>query len=101
MKKCNNVTANNFFRSSNHRGVSAPEQIFYKKHRAHHLENAGCARVKKEYKWPNSHLVCHTIKTCTANCTCCGSPVYCALLVKHEDRYHSKCTLPADAANNK
>ena len=49
MEKYNDVTSKNFFRSSNHRGVSALEQIFYKKCRVQYLENAGCARVKKQY----------------------------------------------------
>lgn len=86
MEKYNDVTSKNFFRSSNHRGVSALQQIFYKKSRVQYLEQAGCARIKKKYKCSNCDKEGHTIKTCTAKCKNC-SVTCCAHLIKHNGRY--------------
>lgn len=96
MEKYNDITSKNFFRSSNHRGVSALEQIFLKKNRVQYLEAAGCARIKNKYTCSNCNNIGHTIKTCTAKCKNCRSTTYCAHLVKHNGKYHPKCTVPAD-----
>jgi hypothetical protein len=96
MEKYNDITSKNFFRSSNHRGVSALEQILLKKNRVQYLEAAGCARVKIKYTCSNCNNIGHTIKTCTAECNNCKSTTCCAHLVKHNGKYHPKCTVPTD-----
>lgn len=96
MEKYNDITSKNFFRSSNHRGVSALQQIFLKKNRVQYLEANGCARVKNMYTYSNCNNTGHTIKTCTAKCKNCISPTCCAHLVKHNGKYHPKCTVSSD-----
>ena len=93
MEKYNDVTSKHFFRSSNHRGASALQQIFFKKCRVQYLEKAGCAQVKKQYNCSNGGNVGHTIKTCTAECKNCGMPACCTHLIKHDGKYWPKCTL--------
>ena len=93
MEKYNDVTSKNFFRSSNHRCVSALEQIFLKKSRLQYLEEAGCARAKKKYTCSNCDNIGHTIKTCTVECKISGSLTCCVHLVKNNGKYHPKCTL--------
>ena len=100
MEKYNDITSKNFFRSSNHRGVSALEQIFLKKSRVQYLEQAGCARVKNKYTCSNCNNTGHTIKTCTTKCKNCGAPTHCAHLVKYNGKYHPTCTVPAETTSN-
>ena len=76
------ITSKIFFRSSNHRGVSALEQIFLKKSRVQYLEQVGCARVKKIFTCSNCKTEGHTMKTCTNKCKSCGFSTLCAHLVK-------------------
>ena len=40
MEKYNDITSKNFFRSTNHRGVSAIKQLFLKRNRLQFLEAA-------------------------------------------------------------
>ena len=47
MEKYNDITSKNYFRSTNHQGVSAIKQLFLKRKRAQHLEAAGCEREKR------------------------------------------------------
>ena len=49
MEKYNNTVSKDFFRSSNHREVSAVKQLFLKKHRIQLLEATGLERVKESY----------------------------------------------------
>ena len=91
MEKYNDITSKNVFRSSNHRGVSALEQIFLKKSRVQYLEQVGCARVKKIYTCSNCKTEGHTMKTCTNKCKSCGFSTFCAHLVKVIGKYESKC----------
>ena len=91
IEKYNDITSKNFFRSSNHRGVSALEQIFLKKSRVQYLEQVGCARVKKIYTCSNCKTEGHTMKTCTNKCKSCGFPTFCAHLVKVIGKYEPKC----------
>ena len=49
MEKYNNTVSKDYFRSSNHRGVSTLKQLFLKKHRMQLLEAAGLERVKESY----------------------------------------------------
>lgn len=97
MEKYNDITSKNFFRSSNHRGVSALKQIFLKRNRVQYLEAAGCARVKYEYTCSNCGDTGHTIKTCTAECKNCDNSTYCAHLVKVDGKYHPTCTISLNA----
>ena len=93
MEKYNDTTSKNFFRSSNHQGVSAIEQIFLKKCRVQYLEEVGSARAKKEYTCSNCSNTDHTIKTCSSKCKLCRVQSCCAHLVKSCGKYHPKCTL--------
>ena len=65
MKKYNDIASKDYFRSSNHRGIAALEQLFLKKQRIQFLEPAGCERVKKSVTCSNCQGQGHTIKTCT------------------------------------
>lgn len=49
MEKHNDVASKNYFRSSNHRGISALRQLLLKKYRIQFLEAAGYERVKQNY----------------------------------------------------
>ena len=49
MEKYNNTVSKDFSRSSNHREVSALNQLFLKKHRIQLLEAVGLERVKESY----------------------------------------------------
>ncbi|CAH3150161.1 unnamed protein product, partial [Pocillopora meandrina] len=69
MEKYNDTASKDYFRSSNHRGVSALKQLFLKKHRIQLLEVAGLERVKESYNCGNCSTSGHTIKTCTAKCS--------------------------------
>lgn len=92
LEKYNDTTSKNYFRSTNHRGVSAIKQLFLKKKRVQFLEAAGCARVKRSYTCSNCHRTGHTIKTCTAECSNCTPATCCAHLVRIEGKYHTICT---------
>ena len=66
MEKYNDIAFKNFFRSTNHRDVSAVKQLFIKRNRVQFLEAAGCARVKRTDTCSNCNCTGHTIETCTA-----------------------------------
>ena len=51
MEKYHDTVSKDYFRSSNHRGVSALKQHFLKKHRIPLLEAAGLERVKESYNF--------------------------------------------------
>ena len=87
MEKYYDTVSKDYFRSSNHRGVSALKQLFLKKHRIQLLEAAGLERVKESYNFGNCSTSGHTIKTCTAKCSKCGAPTFCAYLVKIDGKY--------------
>ena len=82
MEKYNDTVSKDYFRSSNHRGVSALKQLFLKKHRIQLLEAAGLERVKESYNCGNCSTSGHTIKTCTAKYSSCDAPTFWAHLVK-------------------
>ena len=63
MEKYNDITSKNFFRSTNHQGISAIKQLFLKRKRVQLLEAAGCARMKRGYTCSNCNTAGHTIKT--------------------------------------
>ena len=93
MEKYNDTVSKDYFRSSNHRGVSALKQLFLKKHRIQLLEAAGFERVKGSYKCGNCSESGHTIKTCTAKCNKCNAPTFCAHLVKVDGKWEPRCNL--------
>lgn len=93
LEKYNDITSKNYFRSTNHRGVSAIKQLFLKKNRVQYLEAVGCARKKRNYTCSNCKCTGHTIKTCTAECANCMYKTYCAHLVKVLGKYHPTCTV--------
>ena len=92
LEKYNDLTSKNFFRSTNHRGVSAIQQLFFKRKRVQSLEAAGCARMKRSYTCSNCKENGHTIKTCTAKCCNCAQAICCAHLVKIDGKYKTMCT---------
>ena len=92
LEKYNDVTSKNFFRSTNHRGISAIRQLFLKRKRVQCLEAAGCARIKRSYTCSNCHQDGHTIKTCTAKCQHCTHATCCSHLVKITGKYQTTCT---------
>ena len=92
MEKYNDIASKDYFRSSNHQGVSAIKQIFLKKQRVQHFESSGCQRVKENHHCGNCLATGHTIKTCTANCEKCGK-TFCAHLVKVNGKWKPSCTL--------
>ena len=87
MEKYNDTVSKDYFRSSNHRGVSALKQLFLKKHRIQLLEAAGLERVKESYNCGNCSTSGHTIKTCTAKCSKCNAPTFSAHLVKIDGKW--------------
>lgn len=93
MEKYNDTVSKDYFRSSNHRGVSALKQLFLKKHRIQLLEAAGLERVKESYNCGHRSTSGHTIKTCTAKCNKCDAPTFCAHLVKIGDKWKPRCDL--------
>jgi len=93
MEKYNDTVSKDYFRSSNHRGITSLQQIFLKKHRIQLLEAAGCERVKLQYKCSNCSNTGHTIKTCTSKCNNCNATTFCGHLVKVDGKYHPRCTL--------
>lgn len=93
MERFNDTASKHYFRSSNHKGISALKQLLLKKNRINFLEAAGLERVKKSYKCENCESLVHTIKTCSAKCTKCQSAVSCAHLSKSNGRWVQKCTL--------
>ena len=93
MEKYNDTVSKDYFRSSNHRGVSAIKQIFLKKHRMQLLEAAGAERVKESYNCGNCLTSGHTIKTCTAKCSKCDATTFCAHLVKIGGKWKPRCDL--------
>lgn len=93
MEKYNDISSKHYFRSSNHRGISALKQILLKKNRIQLLEAAGMERIKKSYKCGNCEGLGHTIKTCSANCKECQTAVCCAHLIKVDGRWTQRCTL--------
>ena len=64
IEKYNDVASKNYFRSSNHREISALKQLL-KKYRVQFLEAAGFERVKQSYQCSNCSSQGHTIKSCT------------------------------------
>lgn len=93
MEKYNDTVWKDYFRSSNHRGVSALEQLFTKKHRIQLLETAPVERVKESYNCGHCSTTGHTIKTCTAKCSKCDAPTFCAHLVKKDGKWKPRCEL--------
>ena len=93
MEKYHDTVSKDYFRSSNHRGVSALKQLFLKKHRIQLLEAAGLERVKESYNYGNCSTSGHTIKTCTAKCSKCDAPTFCAHLVKIDGKWKPRCDL--------
>lgn len=72
MEKYNVRASKNYFRSTNHKGTSALEQLLVKKHRVQFIEAAGCERVKRAYKCSNFSGTGHSLKTCSAECNNCS-----------------------------
>lgn len=93
MEKYNDITSKNFFRSTNHQGISAIRQLFFKRKRVQFLEAAGCSRVKRAYTCSNCNEVGHTIKTCTAKCSSCNHGACCSHLSKIDGKYRKNCTV--------
>ena len=93
MEKYNDIASEDYFRSSNHRGIAALEKLFLKKQRVQFLEAAGCERVKKSNKCSNCQDHGHTIKTCTMKCKLCDYAVCCGHLEKVDKKWVQKCTL--------
>ena len=93
MEKYNDIASKDYFRSSNHQGVSAIKQIFLKKQRVQHFESSGCQRIKQDHHCGNCSATGHTIKTCTANCRMCHTKTFCAHLVKVNGKWEPRCTL--------
>lgn len=93
MEKYNDTVSKDYFRSSNHRGVSALKQLFFKKQRIQLLEAAGLDRVKESYNCGNCSGSGHTIKTCTAKCNKCNALTFCAHLVKLDGKWKPRCTV--------
>ena len=91
MEKYNDRATKDYFRSTNHKGVSALEQLFLKKNRIQLLEAAGCERIKKSYKCKNCSNFGHTIKTCMSECKYCKYQNCCAHLVKENGKWQTKC----------
>lgn len=93
MEKYNDTVSKDYFRSSNHRGVSALKQLFSKKHRIQLLEAAGLERVKGSYKCGNCSELGHSLKTCTAKCSKCNFNTFCVHVVKVDGKWEPRCTL--------
>ena len=53
IEKYNDIASKDYFRSSNHRGIAALEQLFLKKQRIQFLEATGCERVKNSVTCSN------------------------------------------------
>ena len=93
MEKYNDIASKDYFRSSNHRGICALEQLFLKKQRVQFLEGAGYERVKESGRCSNCDTQGHNIKTCTKPCKLCTYAVCCGHLEKVEKKWVQKCTL--------
>ena len=93
MENYNDTVSKDYFRSSNHTGVSALKQLFLKKQRIQLLEAAGVERVKESYNCGHCSTSGHTIKTCTAKCSKCDAPTFCAHLVKIDGKWKPRCEL--------
>ena len=93
MEKYSNIPSKDYFRSSNHRGIAALEQLFMKKQRVQFLEAAGCERVKKSNKCSNCQDHGHTIKTCTMKCKLYDYAICFGHLEKVDRKWVQKCTL--------
>lgn len=96
MEKHNDVASKNYFRSSNHRGISALKQLLLKKYRVQFLEAAGYERVKQSYQCSNCSSQGHTIKTCTKQCKKCCHCTCCSHLVKTEGKWVPRCSMPVN-----
>lgn len=93
MEKINDTASKDYFRSTNHTGISALKQLFLKKNRIHFLEAEGCERVKARYRCKNCSKNSHNIKTCTEKFTNCGFATCCAHLKKVNNVYIKKCLI--------
>ena len=93
MEKYNDIASKDYFRSSDHKGIAASEQLFLKKQRIQFLEAAGCERVKTSVMCLNCQGQGHTIKTCTNKCTYCNYNVCCGHLEKVDKKWVQKCKL--------
>lgn len=91
LEKYNDRASKDFFRSTNHKGVDALQQLFLKKNRIQFLEAAGYERVKNTYECRNCSKEGHNIKTCTSPCKHCAGPVCCAHLVKESGKWMPRC----------
>ena len=93
MEKYNDKASKDYFRSTNHHGASALEQLFLKQNRVQHLSRIGCERVEKGYNCSNCSVVGHTIKTCMAKCRLCSTNIFCAHLVKQSGKWLPACSI--------
>ena len=94
MEKYNDKASKDYFRSTNHQGTDALEQLFLKQSRVQFLSRADCERVKKSYKCSNCLEYGHTLKTCMAKCRLCQTNTCCAHLVKQNGKWLPSCSLP-------
>lgn len=94
MEKYNDKASKDYFRSTNHQGTDALEQLFLKQSRVQFLSRADCERVKKSYKCSNCLGYGHTLKTCMAKCRLCQTNTCCAHLVKQNGKWLPSCSLP-------
>lgn len=91
METYNDRASKDYFRSANHRGISALRRLFMKKYRIQYLEAAGYARVKNSYTCSNCSNIGHTIKTCTSNCMHCEHLTCCSHLIEVHGKWIPKC----------
>ena len=80
LEKKNDIMMKTFFRSSNHRGEAALQQIIEKQNRLEHLRDMGIKRTKVFEECSNCNIG-HNRLTCLASCRNCGVTPYCKHLV--------------------
>lgn len=90
MEKYNGTVWKDYFRSSNHSGVSALKQLFMIKQNTA-FGSGYCG--KGERKLQLCSATGHTIKTCTAKCSKCDAPNFCAHLNKKDGKWKPRCEL--------
>jgi len=100
MEKYNDTVSKHYFRSSNHRRVSAIKQIVLREHRIQLLGTAGAERVEESHNCGHRLTSGHTIKTYTAKSRKCDATTFCAHLVKIDGKWKQRCDLTNQLSYN-
>ena len=85
------MTSNNYFRFSNHRGITALWQLLQRKYQIQFLEAAGYERMKQSHHCSKCSISGHSIKTCTKQCKHCNHQTCCSHLIIWEGKWEPKC----------